>query len=351
MGFGQIRIQCQGSLGRHQAVIAGPAVDEPQVHLANCDECPNTRVAGGHLNGALAQAQYRFRSPRIGFMAGDVGLSCHEVQVVCLDIVGTAMLNRLFLFGYQLEFQRLHYGFGDFRLECEDIAQVTIVALSPHVIVAGTVDQLGGNAHATAGFPHAAFENVADFEFAREFRNINMLALVHKGAVARYDRQCRNLTQIGDDVLSDAVAEVLLLLIAAHVCKGQHADSDARRSDNRPSLRRVSGRLHGLTRALALDYGTERAQQILERSTGWVLAPLVEVCGLYRAHVDRQARVLETHRHEDAALCRVARFTAYPAGGHGGRSPDHQYGIGRLQLRVDLVIELLAGVNGRVPPY
>ena len=36
------------------------------------------------------------------------------------------------------------------------------------------------------------------------------------------------LLKIGDDVFGDAVAEVLLLLVAAHVGEGQDADADAR---------------------------------------------------------------------------------------------------------------------------
>ena len=69
-----------------------------------------------------------------------------------------------------------------------------------------------------------------------------------------------------------------------------------------------------------------------------------------RAHVDRQAGVVKSHRDQDAALGGVARLAAYPAGGHGGRGPDHEDGRGGLELRVDLAVELLAGRDLRVPP-
>ena len=103
-------------------------------------------------------------------------------------------------------------------------------------------------------------------------------------------------------------------------------------------------------RALPLDDGAERTKQILERCAGGILSPLVEVGRLDRAYVDRQAGVFESHGNQDAALGRIARLAANPAGGHGCRGPDHQHGIGRLQLRVDLVVELLAGINRRIPP-
>src|ERR1022692_2833647 len=103
-------------------------------------------------------------------------------------------------------------------------------------------------------------------------------------------------------------------------------------------------------RALTLDDGTQRTKQFLERCAGGVLSPLVEVRGLNRPYIDRQASVFESHRDPDAALSRIARLAAYPAGGHGCRGPDHQHGTGRLELRVDLVVKLLAGSNRRVPP-
>jgi len=46
---------------------------------------------------------------------------------------------------------------GDFVLQLEDIFQRTIKAVSPEVRFAHRVDQLGGDAHATARFAHRAF--------------------------------------------------------------------------------------------------------------------------------------------------------------------------------------------------
>ena len=55
-------------------------------------------------------------------------------------------------------------------------------------------------------------------------RDVDTLALEREGGVARDDEERRHLAQIGDDVLADAVAEIFLLDIAAHIGEGQHAN-------------------------------------------------------------------------------------------------------------------------------
>src|SRR5262249_58769266 len=50
------------------------------------------------------------------------------------------------------------------------------------------------------------------------------LALVGEARVASDDEEAAVLRQVGDDVLGDAVEEVLLLGIARHVLKREHRD-------------------------------------------------------------------------------------------------------------------------------
>ena len=51
------------------------------------------------------------------------------------------------------------------------------------------------------------------------------------------------------------------------------------------------------------------------------------------AHIDGQARAVKAHRDEDAALGRLARLAAHPARLHRVGRPDHQHGLGDLELR------------------
>ena len=74
-----------------------------------------------------------------------------------------------------------------------------------------------------------------------------MLALVDEGRVARDDEEPAQLRQRGDDVLADAVGEIILLRLAAHVGEGQHGDRgpvgqrQCRRRAAPASLRRCGG--------------------------------------------------------------------------------------------------------------
>ena len=130
--------------------------------------------------------------------------------------------------GSSLSFSARDDGLRDLVLQGEDVGQVAVVAVGPDVVAGRAVDQLGGDPHPAAGLAHAAFEHVADAELARHLGQTSTdLALEREGGVARDHDQRRDLRQVGDDVLADAVAEILLLGIAAHVGERQHADRDS----------------------------------------------------------------------------------------------------------------------------
>ncbi|HET9835948.1 MAG TPA: hypothetical protein VFP88_06365, partial [Rhodanobacteraceae bacterium] len=84
---------------------------------------------------------------------------------------------------------------------------------------------------------------------------------------------------------------------------------------------------------------------------GRVFAPVVEIGGVDRAHVHWQTRLLEPHRHQDAAIGRLARLATHPARRHRRRRPDHQHCPRRGNLRVDLIVEFLARRDLRIPPH
>ena len=113
---------------------------------------------------------------------------------------------------------------GHLVLDGEDVLEAAIVALGPDVMPIGCVDELRGDANAVPGFAHAAFEHVAHAKFAADLAHVDRLALVGERRVARDDEQPARSRQRRDDILGDAVGEILLLRIAAHVLEGQHRD-------------------------------------------------------------------------------------------------------------------------------
>jgi hypothetical protein len=156
-----------------------------------------------------------------------VVLTCHQIKLVRLRIRRRALLDRFLFSRQQFQFERVDDRFRNFILQREDVVQVAIVALGPQMAVGRALDQLCRDAHAVARFAHAALENMRDIELAGDLSDIDSLRLERERRVARDDGERGHLAQIGDDVLGDAVAEIFLLRIAAHVDEREDADGKA----------------------------------------------------------------------------------------------------------------------------
>ena len=88
----------------------------------------------------------------------------------------------------------------------------------------GGVDQLRGDADALAQAANAAFDDILHAELAAHALHVDILAAIAERGVARQHMQVPEARQLGDDVFGDAVAEILLLDIAAHAGEGQDGD-------------------------------------------------------------------------------------------------------------------------------
>jgi hypothetical protein len=86
------------------------------------------------------------------------------------------------------------------------------------------VDELASDAHSLPRAADAAFKYVADAEFSSNLAYIHRLAFVGEARIAGDDEKLREARQLRDDVLSDSVAEVVLLWIPAEVRKGEDGD-------------------------------------------------------------------------------------------------------------------------------
>src|SRR5712692_2494910 len=109
------------------------------------------------------------------------------------------------------------YCLGDLVLHRKDVREIAVVALGPDVVAGFGLDQLRGDADAVAGFTQAAFEHVAHAKLAPDLAKVRGFALVGKARIAGDDEEPRQPRDRGNDLLDDAVDEILLLGIAAHV--------------------------------------------------------------------------------------------------------------------------------------
>src|SRR5262249_34404618 len=112
----------------------------------------------------------------------------------------------------------------DLVLQRKYVVQIPIVALGPDMTVFDSIDQLRRDSNPAGHLAHATFDDISDVQLAGDDASTDRLPLKSKGCVPLQYVQGVHLGQIGDNVLGDAVAEVFLLRIAAHV--GERKDGD-----------------------------------------------------------------------------------------------------------------------------
>ncbi len=110
------------------------------------------------------------------------------------------------------------------ELNREDVLEIAVVALGPDMVAAFGLDELGGDAHPVPGLAHAALDDVIDTQLAPDLADIDRLALEGERRVAGDHEQRAEAREFSNNVLGDAVGEVLLLGVARHVVEGQHGD-------------------------------------------------------------------------------------------------------------------------------
>ena len=160
MTFSQLRVKGDSALGGCGCLFETIAGDSALAQL---------RHRHSHQGPAACEARIK----RYNFLADTHDQRFHALATRALELArqkkeligfgarGAAVLDRLLLFGQQLELQRLDDRLGDLVLQREDVVEVAVVALGPDVAAGRAVDELRGDAHAVAGFAHAAFEHVS----------------------------------------------------------------------------------------------------------------------------------------------------------------------------------------------
>jgi hypothetical protein len=90
--------------------------------------------------------------------------------------------------------------------------------------VISRVDELGGDPHPIARFADAPLQDITHAERLADLLDMNVPALEREGGIAGDDEELGQFRQSRDDVLGDAVGEIVLLCIAAHVLERQDRD-------------------------------------------------------------------------------------------------------------------------------
>ena len=129
----------------------------------------------------------------------------------------------------QLRLQRAGDPCGDFVLQREQIPDIAVEPFRPELGAGRRIDQLGIDPHFLARTLHAAFDDIAHVELMADPARVDFLALVGKGGVARDHDAALDPRQIGDQIVGNAVGEILLLRVVAEIGERQNHHRQPRR--------------------------------------------------------------------------------------------------------------------------
>src|SRR6516164_1189862 len=117
------------------------------------------------------------------------------------------------------------------------------------------VDQLRVAADAIAGAPDSSLQHIAYIQLAADLPDLNRLVAVGERGRTRDHDHAGDSRQIGGQILSDAVCEVLLLRVVAQVGKGEHHDRESRYFGRVPD---GCGESAARPRATSRGFGSQR---------------------------------------------------------------------------------------------
>ena len=150
-----------------------------------------------------------------------VELSTQQIGVVGLGIGGSVRPGSRAP-PIELQLQCRDDGGGDLVLDREHVLELPIEGLGPERLTGVGADQLSRDPQVIAGAANAAFEDVRHFEFRGNRRNVVGLTLEGERRGAGDHLEARGLAKLLDEFFGEAVGEVLLVLLLAHVRKRQY---------------------------------------------------------------------------------------------------------------------------------
>ena len=146
-----------------------------------------------------------------------------EVAALQVEIV-RLQIRRRGLDAHQRALQRRRDRTRDLVLHREDAFQLAVVRVRPQMIAVADADQLRGDTQRVPFASDAAFEERTDLQFLAQFADAQVLSAQREYGRARGDAEPLDVGQRVDQLLGDAVGEVVALLVAAHVHERQHGD-------------------------------------------------------------------------------------------------------------------------------
>src|SRR5574337_169566 len=148
-------------------------------------------------------------------------------QLVGLDIAAGRLVARHDGLAQQLDLERLGHSLTDLRLDREDVLQFLIVAVRPEAGPVSGADHADRDPDLVALLEHRALDQVGHLQRRADLRRAVLgVAKLEAGILADH-LQSIDLGEFGDQLLGQAIGEILLLGVAAFIAERQHRDRGA----------------------------------------------------------------------------------------------------------------------------
>ena len=156
--------------------------------------------------------EHEFAAAQHTVVGDDVG--CLE----CLSIGKPFFLGRT-----KSDLERVNDPVGNVVLHLKDIYQIAVVPVRPQVAATGRIDELRCDTNALGRPANRAFEHRLHAKLAADGADVDRASLIGKAGIAGDHHETRDLRQIGDNVIADAIREILLFRVARHLVNGRTA--------------------------------------------------------------------------------------------------------------------------------
>ena len=145
----------------------------------------------------------------------------------CLDIVRRRVAQQGLLAFGQLDLERGRHRERDLVLHGEDVINLAVKPVRPHVAARLGIGELHGNSDPVGRLAQAPGHDVPGAKFLTDLLHRGRPSLEGEGRATWRHREMADLGEAGDEVFGDAIGQKILIRVRAHILErqnGQHRD-------------------------------------------------------------------------------------------------------------------------------
>ena len=147
-----------------------------------------------------------------------------QIQLVSFSVRRLELEDRLITVTGQAQLQHSHDCTGDVVLDSKHVLHLAVEPLRPEAETVGDLDELGGDAELGVHPAEAAFQHRLHTEGISDLADVFVAAFERKARRPRRHTQPFDPRQSVQQILTDPVAQKLVLAIGAHVHEREHGD-------------------------------------------------------------------------------------------------------------------------------